>query len=65
MKFFDFVKAYGFIIPENGGPDIHIAGRVLSDAGFIRCPPGTPIEVWFNTDRKGRVAVKVAPLGEE
>jgi len=63
MKFFDFVKAWGYITPETG-KDIWIAGSTLSNSGFIRCPAGTPLEVWYTLEPRGPRAVRVAPLGE-
>ena len=64
MKFFDFVKAWGYISPEGGGRDIYVAGAILSTAGFIKCPKGTPLEVWYTLEPRGPRAIRVAPLGE-
>ena len=63
LKFFDFVKAWGYITPESGR-DIYIPGSVLSNSGFIRCPAGTPLEVWYVVEARGPRALRVAPLGE-
>lgn len=63
LKFFSFSKRFGYITPEEG-PEIHLSAAVLGAAGFVQCPPGTALEVWYVINRRGPTAVRVAPLGE-
>ncbi|MFT5182445.1 MAG: CspA family cold shock protein [Alphaproteobacteria bacterium] len=59
VKFFDANKGYGFIIPDDGGPDIFISGRVVASSGLRMLEPETRVRVGTQKGDKGPLAVVV------
>ncbi len=59
VKFFDANKGYGFVIPDDGGPDIFISGRVVASSGLRMLEPETRVRVGTQKGDKGPLAVKV------
>lgn len=63
LKFFKPGKdglLFGFVIPDGGGPEIHIGSDPGQKAGLNRVPPNTRIRVVFSVklDADGRPTVK-------
>jgi CspA family cold shock protein len=44
IKWFNVVRGYGFVSPEDGSPDVFLHMTVLRQAGYEELPPGTTIE---------------------
>jgi len=59
VKWFDAVKGYGFIVPEDGGGDILLHFSVLREVGRRTIPEGTTVNCRAVTRSKGRQAVRV------
>ena len=59
VKFFHTNKGYGFIVPDDGGPDIFISGRVVASGGLRSLEPETRVKVGTQKGDKGPVAVVV------
>jgi len=62
VKWFDAVKGYGFVIPEDGGGDILLHFSVLREVGRRSVPEGTTVTCEAVTRAKGRQAVRVSTL---
>jgi len=62
VKWFDAVKGYGFIIPEDGGGDILLHFSVLREVGRRSVPEGTTVTCEAVRRTKGRQAVRVSTL---
>jgi CspA family cold shock protein len=44
VKWFNVVRGYGFVSPENGTSDVFLHMTVLRQAGYEQLPPGSTIE---------------------
>ena len=44
VKWFNVVRGYGFVSPEDGSSDVFLHMTVLRQAGYEQLPPGTTIE---------------------
>jgi len=62
VKWFDAVKGYGFIVPDDGGGDILLHFSVLREVGRRTVPEGTTVRCETVTRSKGRQAVRVSTL---
>jgi len=62
VKWFDPVKGYGFIVPENGMPDVLLHMSCLRQAGHRATYEGATIEVVAVKRSKGFQALKVVEL---
>ncbi len=62
VKWFDAVKGYGFIVPDDGGGDVLLHFSVLRDVGRRSVPEGTTVVCEAVTRAKGRQAVRVVTL---
>ncbi|PHZ83913.1 cold-shock protein [Paremcibacter congregatus] len=59
IKWFDSVKGYGFISPEDGEGDILVHFSILKDIGRRMLPEGTDVTCLSADRPKGRQAVKI------
>ncbi len=59
IKWFDSVKGYGFISPEDDKGDILVHFSILKDIGRRMLPEGTTIKCLSADRPKGRQAVKI------
>ena len=59
VKFFDANKGYGFVIPDDGGPDIFISGRVVASSGLRMLEPEARVRVNTQQGDKGPLAVRI------
>ncbi|TNE63113.1 MAG: cold-shock protein [Alphaproteobacteria bacterium] len=62
VKWFDAVKGYGFVVPEDGGGDVLLHFSVLRDVGRRSVPEGTTVICDAVARVKGRQATKVHSL---
>lgn len=44
MKWFDDCKGYGFLVPDDGGPDVFVHQTALERDGFHEIGPGAYVE---------------------
>lgn len=60
VRWFDARRGYGFIIPEDGGPDVFLHRRVLQDSAHVRrLLPGQAVEYDVRQTEQGSKATKV------
>lgn len=62
VKWFDAVKGYGFVIPDDGGGDILLHFSVLKEHGRRAVPEGARVQCETVTRPKGRQALRVLDL---
>ena len=55
IKFFNEAKGYGFIKPDDGGPDVFVHAKDAERAGMPMLVEGMPVGFDIETDpRKGK-----------
>lgn len=59
VKWFDPVKGFGFIVSDEGGPDILLHANVLRNFGQSSVADGAEIEVTVQMTNRGAQAVEV------
>ncbi len=59
IKWFNVVKGYGFLTPEDGSPDVFLHLTVLRIAGFERLGPGATVECDAVNGAKGMQVLRV------
>lgn len=62
IKWFDAVKGYGFIVPEDDGSDVLLHFSVLRDIGRRSVPEGASIQCESVNRDRGRQAICVVSL---
>ncbi|MCA3564180.1 MAG: CspA family cold shock protein [Methylocystis sp.] len=62
IKWFDAAKGYGFIMPDNGQPDVLLHVTVLRNGGFISAPEGARIAVEAVMRSRGLQAFRVLSI---
>ncbi len=62
IKWFDAAKGYGFIMPDNGTPDILLHVTVLRSGGFVAAPEGARIVVEAVNRARGLQAFRVLSI---
>lgn len=62
VKWFDMVKGYGFVTPEDGGGDILLHYNLLGQIGRKSLPEGTAVTVVSRKGPRGRQAVAILEL---
>lgn len=62
VKWFDQVRGYGFIVPEDGGADVLIHFSVLKDLGRRTLPEGARLTCEVSERGRGRQARRVLDL---
>ena len=64
IKFFDSEKAYGFIVPDEGGEDVFIHMNELEKSGYKGISIGTKVSYEPDTNKKGKTqATNIKILG--
>ena len=53
VKWFDITKGYGFVVPDDGGKDVHIHISILRDGGFETASAGSRVTGDAFTQPKG------------
>ena len=59
VKWFNVVKGYGFLTPEDGSPDVFLHLTVLRQAGYERVPPGAMVRCEAVRGAKGMQVLRV------
>lgn len=62
VKWFSGSKGFGFIAPENGGPDLFLHHSEVSGYAFQGIPDDQPVEFEIGEGGKGPRAVSVRVL---
>jgi cold shock protein len=63
VKWFSDAKGYGFITPDEGGPDLFVHYTGIADGGFRSLAEGAKVEFEAREGRKGLEAFNVVPIG--
>lgn len=62
VKWFDVVKGYGFVTPEDGGGDVLIHYNLLDKLGRKSLPEGASVKLLARRGTRGRQAVQIVEL---
>jgi CspA family cold shock protein len=62
VKWFDMVKGYGFVTPDDGGGDILVHYNLLTPLGRKSLPEGAAITVLARQGARGRQAAEILDL---
>lgn len=62
VKWFNDEKGFGFIAPENGGPDVFAHFRQIVGDGFKSLAEGQRVEFKVTQGQKGPQAEEIRPL---
>jgi len=63
VKWFSDAKGYGFISPDEPGPDLFVHYTSIADSGFKTLAEGQMVEFEVREGRKGLEAFNVVPIG--
>ena len=63
VKWFDEAKGFGFITPDEAGPDLFVHHTGIAGGGFRTLAEGARVEFEVREGRKGPEAFNVAPTG--
>jgi CspA family cold shock protein len=64
VKWFDQIKGFGFVVSDNGGPDILLHANVLRNFGQNSIADTTAIEILVQETARGMQATKVLSIGD-
>ena len=62
VKFFNAVKGFGFVVPDDGGADIFVSGRILTRCGLVSLEPNQRVLLRVRQGDKGPMAEAVEVL---
>lgn len=62
VKWFNVVKGYGFLTPEDGSPDVFLHLTVLRTAGYERLAPGATVACEAVRGAKGMQVLRVVEV---
>jgi len=63
VKWFNPIKGYGFIKPDNGGQDVFVHNSAVERAGYSGLAEGAKISYELVTTRFGKTAAENLRLG--
>ena len=63
VKWFDAVRGYGFIIPDDGGRDLFVHITAVQQAGYTGLVPGTRLSYEIRPDREGNPTAESLKIG--
>ncbi len=64
VKWFDTTKGFGFVIDDDGGPDILLHANVLRNYGHSSVAEGTKIEINVVSSERGQQAAEIVHLAQ-
>ncbi len=64
VKWFNAVKGYGFITPDDGSTDVFVHHSAIEIKGYRTLAEGEKVEFESEKGPKGMAASRVRPLGE-
>ena len=59
VKFYNAAKGYGFVVPDDGGPDVFVPGIVLNRAGLGGLETGQRVSVMVEQGKRGLQAADI------
>lgn len=59
VKFYDPVRGFGFVIPDDGGRDVFVSGRSLQNSGVQNLETSQRVRVSTSMGKKGPMAESV------
>ena len=59
VKFFNTAKGFGFVVPDDGGADVFVSGRVLQRCGLGDLEPNQRVSLRVRQGDKGPIAASV------
>ena len=62
VKFYNAVKGYGFVVPDEGGPDVFVHASVLNRSGLAALEPDQRVSVMVEQRERGPQAKDVVPI---
>ncbi|WP_439373303.1 cold-shock protein [Bradyrhizobium sp. DASA03120] len=63
VKWFSPTKGYGFIKPDDGGPDVFVHIRSVEKAGYTGLAEGAKISYEIKAGRSGKTSAENLRLG--
>jgi CspA family cold shock protein len=63
VKWFNLAKGYGFIRPENGGPDVFVHISAIEKAGYTSLAEGARVSYELMSGRSGKVSAENLRVG--
>lgn len=64
VKWFNVVRGYGFVAPDDGSADVFLHMTVLRSAGYEQLPPGATIECTIARGEKGMQCISIESVDE-
>ncbi|MEM1161248.1 MAG: cold shock domain-containing protein [Pseudomonadota bacterium] len=64
VKWYDAVKGYGFVVPEDGGSDVMVHASCVRAFGRVALTEGSEIKLVATTGTRGLQAVKLLEVNE-
>lgn len=58
VKWFNATKGYGFIAPEDGGPDVFVHISAVEKAGYTSLAEGARISYELQSGRSGKMSAE-------
>ena len=62
VKFYNAAKGYGFVVSDEGGPDVFVHASVLNRSGLAALEPGQRVSVMVEHGARGPQAKDVVPI---
>jgi CspA family cold shock protein len=63
VKWFDAIKGYGFILPEDGGKDVFVHITAVQKAGYTNLVQGVRVSYELRPDREGNPTAEYLRIG--
>jgi len=63
VKWFNTTKGYGFIQPDEGGPDVFVHISAVEKAGYTNLAEGARLSYELKTGRSGKTSAENLRIG--